>query len=160
VWLIFELQVIFTLLLTQPAVLGKEPVTIPLVSRDDKALRERLHEAARSPTQNVVLALKDVAAKVSPEGSWEVYVEPAGAMPDAQGPYLVGVVSLFDRGNEPADFVFVLDNAMTAAGKKDLQVRFVPTSGVVIEGRPQTAEVRSTVTIGEISLGLEAAAPQ
>ena len=81
-------------------------------------------------------------------------------MPDAQGPYLVGVVSLFDRGNEPAEFVFVLDNAITAAGKKDLQVRFVPTSGVVVEGRPQTAEVRSNVTIGEISLGLETAAPQ
>ena len=84
---------------------------------------------------------------------------------DARGPYLVGVVALFDQGIkaegqqnvEPAEFMFVLDNALAAAGKRDLQVRFVPTSGVVVDGRPQAAEVRANVTIGEISLAIEAA---
>ena len=78
-------------------VLGKEPVTLPLVSREDKALSKRLFDVARSPTQNVVLVLKGVKAAARPQASWEVYVEPAGATPSAQGPYLVGVVSLFDR---------------------------------------------------------------
>ena len=127
------------------------------MSREDKTLNKRLVEAARSPTQNVVLVLKGIEAKAPPEVSWEVYVEPAGATLEAQGPYLVGVFSLFDRGREPAEFLFVLDNAIAAAGKKDLQVRFVPTSGVVVEGQPQTAEVRSNVTIGEISLAIESA---
>ena len=103
----------------------------------------------------MVLVLKGVEAESPPQVSWEVHVEPAGATPGAQGTYLVGVFSLFDREREPAEFLFVLDNAIAAAGKKGLQVRFVPISGVVVEGQPQPAEVRSQVTIGEISLGLE-----
>jgi hypothetical protein len=155
VWLLFELQVIFTLLLTQPVLLGKEPVTLLLVSHKDKTLSNRLFEAVRSPSQNVVLVLKGVESKAPPEVSWEVHVEPAGAKPGAGDPCLVGVVSLFDRGREPAEFLFVLDDAIAAAGKKDLQVRFVPTTGVVVDGQPQAVEIRSNVTIGEISLAIE-----
>ena len=57
-WLLVELELISTLLLAHPVVLGKEPVTLPLVSREDKALSKRLFDVARSPTQNVVLVLK------------------------------------------------------------------------------------------------------
>jgi hypothetical protein len=168
VWLLIELELISTLLLAQPVVLGKEPLTLPLVSREDKTLSNRLFEAVRSRAHNVVLVLKGVEAEARPEVSWEVYVEPAGTKLDAQGPYLVGVLSLFDRGimserqhnREPAEFMFVLDNAIAAAGKRDLQVRFVPTSGVVVEGQPQTAEIRSNVTIGEINLAIEAVQQQ
>jgi hypothetical protein len=35
VWLSFELELIFSLLLAQPVVLGKEPLTVPLVSREN-----------------------------------------------------------------------------------------------------------------------------
>jgi hypothetical protein len=165
VWLLFELELIFSLLLAQPVVLSKEPLTVPLVSREHKTLSKRLFEAAHSPSQNVVLVLKRVEAETRPEATWEVYVEPAGATPAAQGPYLVGVLTLFDRGiksegqqgREPAEFLFALDKAITAAEKRALQVRFVPTSGVVVEGRPQKAEVRSNVTIGEIGLAIETA---
>jgi hypothetical protein len=164
-WLLFGLEVISTLLLAQPVVLSKEPLTLTLVSSEDKTLSSHLFEAARSPAQNVVLLLKDVKAEARPEVSWEIYVEPLGSTLDAQGPYLVGVLSLFDRGirsegqqnREPAEFLFVLDNAIAAAGKGALQVRFIPSSGVVVEGQPQTAEVRSNVTIGEISLAIEPA---
>jgi hypothetical protein len=163
--LLLGLELISTLLLAQPVVLGKEPLTLPLASQEDRALSERLLEVARSPAQNVVLVLKGVVAEERPEASWEVYVEPAGAAPGAPGPYLVGIVSLFDRGilseaqqnREPAEFLFVLDKAIADSGNKDLQVRFVPTSGVVVDGRPQPVVVRSNVTIGEISLAVEAA---
>jgi hypothetical protein len=155
VWLLFELEVIFTLLQAQPVVLGKEPVTLPLLSREDKTRSKRLFEAVRSPDQNVVLVLKGVEAQARPGVSWEVHVEPAGATPDASAPYLVGVVSLFDGDRQPVEFLFVLDAAMAAAGKRDLQVRFVPTSGVVVEGQPQKADVRANVTIGEIALAIE-----
>lgn len=160
VWLLIAVELIFTPLLARPVVLGNEPVTLPLVSRDDNALRKRIFEATRSPAQNVVLVLKGLEAKARPEVSWEVYVEPPGATPDARGPYLVGVVSLFDWGHQPVEFLFVLDNAIAAAGRNDLQVRFVPISGVVVEGQPQTAEVRSNVTIGEIGLAIETAHQQ
>ena len=73
----------------------------------------------------------------------------------ASSRYSIGDHSEGQQNREPAEFLFVLDNAIAAAGKKDLQVRFVPTSGVVVEGQPQTAEVRSNVTIGEISLAIE-----
>ena len=157
VWLIFELEVIFTVLLAQPVVLGSGPVTLPLVSRKDQAFTRRITEAARSPAQNVVLVLKGVEAESRPEVSWEVHVEPTRATPEVQGPSLVGVFSLFDRGQKPAEFRFALDNAIAAAGNSDLQVRFVPISGVIVEGKPQPAEVRAGVTIAEISLGLEGA---
>jgi hypothetical protein len=168
VWLLIELEVICTLLLAQPVVLSKEPLTLPLVSREEKTLSNRLFEVARSPAHNVILVLKGVETEARPGVSWEVYVEPVGTTQDAQSPYLVGVFSLFDRGimsegqqnREPAEFLFVLDKAISAAGKRDLQVRFVPTSGVVVEGQPQTAEVRSNVTIGDISLAIEAARQQ
>ena len=158
-WLLAALELIRTLSLAQPVVLGEEPVTVPLVSRD-KALSQRLFDVARSPDQNVVLVLKSVEADERPEASWEVYVEPSGARMDTRDSCLVGVLALFDRGvkaqnHEPAEFLFVLDHAITAAGKKDLQLRFVPTSGVVVEGRPQRAEVRSRVKIGTIRLAIE-----
>lgn len=166
--LLMELKLISTLLLAQPVVLSGEPLTLPLASREDKALSTRLFEVAQSPAQNVVLVLKGVVAEARPQASWEVHVEPAGATPGDPGPYLVGIVSLFDRGimskgqqnREPAEFLFVLDEAIAAAGKKDLQVRFVPTSGVVVDGQPQPVVVRSNVTIGEISLAIEAAQQQ
>ncbi|HET9475255.1 MAG TPA: hypothetical protein VFO82_15250 [Steroidobacteraceae bacterium] len=156
-WLLFELEAIFSVLLAQPVVLGKAPVTLPLLSREDQALNRRISEAARSPAQNVVLVLKGIEAQSRPEVSWEVHVEPAGAIPDAQGPHLVGVFSLFNSGRDPGEFLFVVDNAIAAAGKKDLQVRFVPISGVVVDGKPLPTEVRANVTIGAISLALESA---
>jgi hypothetical protein len=160
VWLLFELEVICSLLLAQPATLGGEPLTLPLVSFENTAHAERILDAVRSPSRNVVLVLKDVAAPTHPGISWEVHVEPAGATPDAAGSTLVGVVSLFDGAPGPAEFFFVLDGAIAATGKKDLQIRFVPISGVVVGGRPQTAEARATATIGQISLGIETAGKQ
>lgn len=166
--LLVEFELIATLLLAQPAVLSEEPLSLPLASREDKVLSQRLWEVVRSSSQNVVLVLSDVEAEARPEASWEVYVGPVGAAMDREGPYLVGVVSLFDRGimsegrqnNEPAEFVFVLDQAILAAGKEDLEVRFVPTSGVMVDGQVQAVEVRANVTIGEISLAIDAVRQQ
>jgi hypothetical protein len=157
VWLIFQLQLLFALSPAQPVVLGQDPVTLPLVSLKDKAHSRRMFEAAASPEQNVVLVLKGITAETQPGVSWEVHVEPAGAAPSTPGPCLVGIISLFDHGSEPAEFVLVLDDAIAAAGKKDLQLRFVPTSGVVVEGKPQPAEVRSRVTIGKIEVAIDSA---
>jgi len=152
-WLLFELEVI--LMLAQPAQLGDAPVTIPLASLDDKRVARRLFEAASSPAQNVVLILKGVKTQAAPGASWEVHVEPTGATPDDQGRNLVGVVSSYDPA--PGEFLFVIDPVINAAGKKNLQVRFVPTSGLVVGGKAQPAEVRPGVTIGEIALAIETA---
>jgi hypothetical protein len=164
VWLQFALDVIAAVALAQPAVLGEEPLTLPLASRDDRTLRGRLCEAVRSPSENVVLVLEDVRAEARPEALWEVYVGPTDAAADPAGPYLVGVVSLFDQGimsgnrqnREPAEFLFVLDRAIAAAGNQDLQVTFIPAAGVVVDGRPKAVDVRSTVTIGKMSLAIDA----
>ena len=165
VWLLLDLALIATIFLAQPLVLGKEPVTLPLVTLEDRSLRQRLVEVARSPSQNVVLVLNGVESNIRPEASWEVHVEPAGVSPDVRDSSLVGVVSLFDRGirsaegqaREPAQFFFALDTAIATAGERALQVRFVPISGVVDRGGPQAAEVRANVTIREISLAIETA---
>jgi tyrosinase len=151
----------------EPVILSREPLTLPLVSREDKALTKQLNDAVRAPAQNVVLVLTGVEAESPPGASWEVYVAPAGAKLDAKSPYFVGIVSLFGQGilseghkdHDPVQFVFPLDKAMAAARAKDLQVTFVPSSGVVVDGRPQPAEVRANVTIGDISIAIEAAQP-
>lgn len=159
VWHLLQLELVFAVLLTQPVVLGKGPAIVPILTAEGSKLPDRVLEAARAPAENVLLVLKGVEAKAPPEVSWEVYVEPTGTPGGAQGTSLVGVVSLFDRERESAGFVFAIDKAVAAAGEKSLQVRFVPTSAVVVEGVPQAATVRSTVTIGEISLAIETAKP-
>ena len=165
-----ELQLISILALPQPLALGKDAVTIPLTPREDKEISERLADIARAPSQNVVLVLKDVEAETPPEAAWEVYVGPAGAARGAESPYLVGVVSLFGQGirsesghkghHEPARFVFPLDKAIAAGGAENLQVTFVPTSGVEVKGRPLPPKVRANVTIREISLAVDQAQAQ
>jgi hypothetical protein len=168
VWLQFALDVIAAVVLAQPAVLGAEPLALPLPPLEDRMLRDRLCDAVRSPSENVVLVLEDVEAETRPEASWEVYVGPMDAATDPEGPYLVGVVSLFDQGilseerqnREPAEFLFVLDRAIAAAGNEDLQVTFIPTAGVVVDGQPQPVDVRSTVTIGQMSLAIDAVQAQ
>jgi hypothetical protein len=157
VWLQFALDVIAAVVLAQPAVLGEEPLTLPLASRDDRTLRGRLCEAVRSPSENVVLVLEDVRAEARPEALWEVYVGPTDAAADPARPDLVGVVSLFDQGimsgnrqnREPAEFLFVLDRAIAAAGNQDLQVTFIPAAGVVGGGRPKARRGGYNVTKGK-----------
>ncbi len=163
VWLLLDLALVATIFLARPLVLGKEPVTLPLVTMEDRSLRQRLVDVARSPSQNVVLVLNGVEANSRPEASWEVHVEPVGVTPDARDSFLVGVVSLFDRGirsaagqeRDPAQFLFALDTAIATAGERALQVRFVPISGVVDRGGPQAANVRANVTIREVNLAVE-----
>ena len=157
VWHLLQLELAVAVLLTQPVVLGNEPTVVPLLNRDRGDLRDRILQAASSPTQNVLLVLNGVQADERPEASWEVHVEPAGNVEQRNS--LVGVVSLFGREQGPGKFVFAIDQSIHAAAKKGLQVRFVPTSGIVIEGAPQAANVRSTVTIGEVSVVIETPEP-
>ncbi len=165
-WLLIELELISTLALAQPVVLGDETLTLALVSREDRELCRRLKDAARSPAKNVVLLLKGVAADAPPQASWEVHVGRAGAKHDAEGASLVGVVALFGEGvrsegsGRPAEFVFVLDRAIAAAGAMGLEVTFAPIAAVDVDGKAAPAAVRSTVTIGEISLAIDAASAQ
>lgn len=152
----------------EPVVLGKETLSLPLVSRENRDMNKQLTDIARSPSQNVVLVLSGVEAEVPPGASWEVYVGPAAPRRGAKGPTLVGIVSLFGQGVrsgghkefKPAEFVFPLDRAIAGARSQDLQVTFVPTSGVVVDGRPQPPEIRANVTIGSISLAVQTAQPQ
>jgi hypothetical protein len=152
-WLLFGLEVMWVL--AQPAQLGGGPVAIPLVSLDDKQVSRRLFEAACSPEKNVVLILKGVKTQAPPGASWQVHVEPTGANPNEPGRDPVGIISVYDP--VPGRFVFVIDPVINAVGEKDLQVRFVPTTGLVVEGKPQLAEFRSDLTIGEIALAIEGA---
>jgi hypothetical protein len=157
-WLLFQLELIVTLSLSQPVVLGDAPVTLPLVSRDDRGHGRRIYDAAKSPDETVVLVLKNVTVDAPPGVSWEVHVEAADGKSGARDPRLVGLVSAYVPEDEPAQFDLVLDEAITAAGRRDLQLRFVPVSGVEVDGKPLPPEFRSSMMIGEISVGIELAA--
>ena len=106
---------------------------------------------------NLVLVLKNVTVDAPPGVSWEVHVEPVGGEGDPRDPHLVGLISAYLPEDKPAQFDLVLDEAIKSAGRRDLQLRFVPVSGVEVDGQPHPAEFRSSMSIGEI-LAIESAA--
>jgi hypothetical protein len=134
-----------------------------LTTPEDRATAERLKAIAESETESVLLQLKCVQSDRPPGAIWEVYVGlPADAKPNAESPYFVGIVALFGDGikseakqHEFAEFVYPLDRAISAAEGSGLQATFVPSSGVVVDGRPQPAEVKSPVRIAEVNLLLD-----
>ncbi len=147
-----------------PVTLGRSPVSLPLAPPEDRALAPRLSGLAQSAAETAVLVLSGVEADAPPGASWEVYVGPKSGQRGAQSPYLVGVFSLFGQGikteghsHDPAEFAFPIDRAVAAAGAENLEVTFVPTSAVVVRGRAQPAQVRSNVTVGKVSLGVDSA---
>jgi hypothetical protein len=154
----------------RPFLLTKEPVIFPLYGEgvDGKLLGARLAELARTAGKSAVLRLKDVEAKAEPGASWEVYVGPPGLTPDARGPYFVGVVGMFAGGLPRRDghyhageFAYPIDRAVAASSDPSkLQVLFVPTSGIEVQGRPLPAEVRANVSVSEVDIVVDEALPQ
>ena len=154
----------------KPFTLSKQPVTFPLAAEaaDNKAFRARLSEIARARGKTAVLQLKGVEAETEPGAVWEVYVGPAGLKPNPGSPYFVGVLALFSAGVKtrrehyhPAEFVYPIDKAISAAGDAaKLQVTFVPVSGVVVKGRAQPVEVRADVAVAEINIVVDVAMEQ
>lgn len=160
-------ELIRTIKLAQPLVLDKDTRVVPLVGVEDRAFASRLASLAKSSTETVILHLKDVEADSQPGAMWEVYVGlPQNAKPDATSPYFVGNVAMFGdgikgEGHHPAEFTFPLNRALRArAAGSSLQVTFVPTSGVVVGGRAQPADVKAPVRIGEVNLLLDKAQPK
>jgi tyrosinase len=152
-----------------PFRLTRRTVTFPLYRSgiDARSLRARLSELAKSPGQNAVLRLKGVEAKAHPGASWEVYVGPPGLKPDPRSPYFVGMVGMFAGGLPRRDhyhsgeFAFPIDRAVAATGDPSkLQVVFVPTSGIEVQGRALPPEVRAEVTVAEIDIVVDVAGPQ
>lgn len=107
--------------------------------------------AASSPSQELRLYLDDIDVPAHPGGFYEVYVGlPAGATPDANGPFFVGSISFFGvaqhaahaqhdpkEANKPDHHaVFVIDRAVAAAStgtraaETRIQVTFVPRGDV------------------------------
>ncbi len=151
----------------KPFPLSKVPVSIPLYTEaaDSRAMGARLVEIARAPGQTAILQVKGVEADTDPGAVWEVYVGPPGLKPDARSPYFVGVLGLFGAGirtrrehYHPAEFVFPIDKAISAAGDAGrLQVTFVPVSGVEVQGRALPAQLRADVRVAEISIAVDVA---
>jgi tyrosinase len=163
------LERISVLRLPQPLQLDNTVRTLPLAAREDRGISTRLATLAQSQNDTVVLQFNNVQAERNPGAAWEVYVGLApNARPDALSPNFVGCVALFGDGvrgeghhNMPAQFTFPLNRALRAAnGPNALQVTLVPTSGVVVDGRAQPAQVRAPVQIGEVALLLDRAQAQ
>jgi len=152
----------------RPLILINSEVSLRLTAAEDRATAQRLAAIARNDAESVLLQLKCVEADSPPGAMWQVYVGlPAGAKANAESAYFVGNVALFGDGiksaakhNAFAEFVFPLDRAIAASSDPStLQVTFVPSSGIVVEGRPVPAEVKAPVRIGEVNLLLDTAQP-
>lgn len=154
----------------KPFRLTKTPVRIPLTAANagTRSFPSKLLQAVRTPGKNAVLQLKGVEAERHPGASWQVFVGPAGLTPDPRSPFFVGVMGLFGGGIKsrksghyhPGDFAFPIGKAILGAGDaSNLQVVFVPTSGVEVQGRPLPAEVRADLTVAEMSIVIDEAMP-
>ena len=170
VWRPKVLEIVSIARFRKPFTLSKEPVTLPLVAEgaDNKAFGARLAEIVRAAGQTAVLQVKGVEAKIDPGATWEVYVGPPGLKPNPESPYFVGVLALFGAGVKtksehyhPAEFVYPINKAIIAAGDAaQLQVTFVPVSGVEVKGRAVPAQVRANVTVAEMNIVVDVAMPQ
>ena len=163
-WVLPEL--IRNIRLERPLVLDKDIRVLPLMALEERELTRRIVSLAKSGTDTVILQLKNVEADAQPGAMWQVYVGlPPNAKYDARSPYFVGNVAMFGdgvkgEGHHPAEFTFPLNRAIRAlSARSSLQVTFVPSSGVVVDGRPQPAEVKAPVRIGEVNLLIDKAQP-
>ncbi len=158
-WPFAMLEVIATMQMKAPLVLGDEPVAIALLEEGDATLRTRLQLLRDDPSQTVVLVLGRVTTAAAPQASWEVYVGPGTATaPCSAETALVGIFSLYEP-DPAAEYVFPIRSALGAGDFRSLKATFVPVSGVTIGGAPAPVIVRASVTIGEIRLAVDAAPP-
>ena len=144
--------------------LGGTPVRVPLTGRSADSLR-RLRELARSRNGNLALHLRGLEAETQPGISWEVHVGPRGFTPSGRS--LVGMFALFGAGirdrrqhSAPAEFVFPVGKAIGGADLANLEVVFVPVSGLEERRGAETLQPRAQVQVGEIALIVEAPSPQ
>lgn len=164
---VFDLKVLVRI--PRRFILSRQPVTLPLYDKgvDAKSLGARLTELARSPEQNAVLRLRGVEAKESPGASWQVFLGPPGVKPDSAGPHFIGVVGMFSGGlpraehYHPGEFAFPIDRAVAASSDpSNLQLLFVPISGIEVRGQPVPPQVRTDVSVAEVDIVVDVAGPQ
>lgn|GEM_PF-1585167 len=160
-------ELIRAIRLPDPFVLDKGPRTLTLVEAGDREFLSRLQSIAKSSKASVILQLQGLEADFQPGVMWQVFVGlPPNAKLDVASPNFVGNVALFGNGvkgdgHHAAEFTFPLNRALSASSKASMvQVTFVPTSGVIVDKRPQAAEVRAPVRVGEVNLLLEKAQPK
>ncbi|HXV73528.1 MAG TPA: tyrosinase family protein [Sphingomonadales bacterium] len=160
-----------SLVVWQPrTVLSGKPVRVPLApAAERESLGKQLHAFAPAPRQNAFLQIKGIEAETQPGISWEVYVGPRGFRPVPQSPYFVGIFALFSAGLKtrkehyrPAEFAFPLGRVLEAApDPANLEVVYVPSSGLETkEPMLEKLDVRSRLTVGEMSVAVDTAMPQ
>lgn len=143
-------------------VLGGKPVRTPLVARDGG---RRLAAIAQAKGQGAALRISGIEAESQPGISWEVHVGRKGFAPGPRS--LVGIFALFGAGLKtrtnhyhPAEFVFAVGDALKGLETADLEVIFVPVSGLEREPAATALQPRSPVRVGEIAIIVDSAMPQ
>lgn len=140
------------------------PVRTAIIPRNAREA-SRLRDMARTGERNIALHIRNVEADRQPGISWEVHVGPRGFTPNARS--LVGIFALFGAGLRdrkqhfhPAEFVFPIGKALRGLDPANLEVTFVPVSGLERDRGTQALQPRSPVRIGEIALIVDAAMEQ
>lgn len=138
----------------QPFELGQDTAQLTLITPGEADLLRRVSAVVADPAENLLLRLGRVESDEEPGASWEVYVASADPGDCDNVPALAGILSLY--GAMPgAEFVLPLDLALAAGKPIGIRLLFKPVSGLVVNGQPVPASVRSTVRIGAISLETE-----
>jgi len=148
----------------RPFMLRDRPVRLPLVPPEQRNMLPRLAEAARGGG-NLALRVAGIEADAQPGISWEVHVGPSGFTPGPAS--FVGIFALFGAGLKtrrnhyhPADFVFPLNKALANGDPARMEVQFVPVSGLAEPAGRERLAVRSSVSVGEVSVVVDAPMPE
>ena len=131
-----------------------DPYIVPV---DISNVGPELDTILRNPAKQVYLELDGVATDKSPGVGWEVYVGlPAGVAADPTSPFYAGKLALFSAGVrkgahpfKPATLRFNATNALRAVRANagiSAPLTFI-ARGILVNGKPVTPRVESTVTV-------------
>jgi hypothetical protein len=132
-----------------------DPYMVPV---DINTIIQSLETILENPLQQVYLELDGVATNTQPGVGWEVYVGlPIGVAPDPTSPFYVGKMALFAAGVRSAahetfhraTLRFNATKALRAVltpGGNSAPLTFI-ARGILVDGKPVTPNVKSTVTI-------------
>jgi tyrosinase len=142
-------------------VLQGRPVRAALLPGNARESSRRLRELAQRGDRTVALHIRGVEADTQPGISWEVHVGPKGFTPNPRS--LVGMFALFGAGLRdrrqhfhPAEFVFPINKAMTGLDPANLEVTFVPVSGLERDRDERAVQPRVPVRVGELAIIVDA----
>lgn len=154
--------------LRRPLILNRGPVRAPILPVSRDAVNKFFSADSAGQAGNAAIQIRGIEAASQPGISWEVHIGQRGFKPEQDS--LVGIFALFAAGLKDrkhhfsqAEFVFPVGKALRGVNPDQLEVLFVPVSGLDEATASSFANKAlipaSPVSVGEVNLIIDRADP-